>query len=288
MGKYSFLTVAGIVILSVIIIIGIFAPQFAPHDPNRINMAQALDAPSQEYPLGTDYLGRCIFSRLLYGSRISLSMAFAVNVICLAVSVPYGLISGGIGGKTDHVMMRIVEIFMAFPGIILAMAIAGTLGPSLKNTVIAMTAVSWAGSARFIRSLVIQIKDRDYITASYSCGTSRFKILATHILPNIAGQIVVMATIDMGYIILAMSGMSFLGLGVQPPAPEWGAMLSDCRPYFSIRRELIVYPGLAIVATVLAFSLIGESLRDMWAPDTRKEGSLRRKLFARKSTAAGS
>lgn len=288
MRRSSFPAAAGIFILLLIVLVGIFAPQLAPHDPNGINMTLTLASPSAEYPLGTDYLGRCTLSRILHGSRISLFMAFAVNIICLAVSVPYGLISGGIGGRTDHVMMRIVEIFMAFPGIILAMAIAGTLGPSLKNTIIAMTAVSWAGSARFIRSLVIQIKDRDYITASYACGTSRFKILVRHILPNIAGQIVVMATIDMGYIILAMSGMSFLGLGVQPPTAEWGAMLSDCRPYFSVKWELMLYPGLAIVATVLAFNLIGESLRDMWDPDTRKESFLRRKLFARKRTAEGS
>jgi len=238
----------------------------APHDPNLVNLEHKLKAPCKDFPLGTDHLGRCILSRLIYGTRISLSAAFMVMTFTIAISLVIGTYSGYMGGMVDNLFMRICDILLAFPNLILALAIVGMLGPSLVNVMIAMVAVQWVWYARMIRGMVLSVKESNFVLAARVCGTSGPLIVIRHILPNIISQIIVLATLDMGWVILNISGLSFLGLGVQPPAPEWGAMLNDGRQFLRSNPSLMIYPGLVILIVVLAFNLFGDALRDALDP----------------------
>ncbi len=267
------LALLGLVIIVVLIFVAIFAPFIAPHDPTQVNLERSLEPPSQAYPMGTDNLGRCVFSRVIYGSRISLATALVVVLIVMFLSIVVGTTSGFLGGWVDNVLMRLVDMILAFPSLILALAIAGILGPSLKNLMIAMAAVWWGGYARIIRSVVLSAKERTYILAARVSGTSSLKIILRHILPEVLSVVLVLATLDMGHIILSISGLSFLGLGAQPPTPEWGIMLSDGRAFMHSAPHLMIFPGLAIMITVLAFNLLGDGLRDAIDPRELKEGT---------------
>lgn len=260
------LAAAGLVIILGFIAVGVLAPFLAPHDPVDVNLDQTLLAPCREYPLGTDQLGRCLLSRIIWGTRVSLTTSFLVLLAILAISIPYGLLSGWFGGWVDNLLMRVVDVLLAFPNIILALVIAGMLGPSLTNTMLALASVSWVGFARLIRGLVLQVKKQEFILAARALGASSTRILFHHVLPNIIGPVVVLATLDLGWIILSISGLSFIGLGAQPPTPEWGTMLSDSRPYFQVEPNLMLFPGLAIMLTVLGFNLLGDGLRDAFDP----------------------
>lgn len=251
----------GGVIVIFFILIGIFAPYIAPSDPVQIDMGNKLSLPSWAYPLGTDHLGRCVLSRLIYGTRTSLYYSLIVLVIVFAISVPVGILAGYIGGKVDHIIMRLIDVLLAFPSLILSLAITGMLGPSLFNLLIAFAAVWWTGYARIIRSMVLQIRESDYIVAAKAAGSSHLQILLRHILFNAAQPIIVLASMEVGSIILSISGLSFLGLGAQPPIPEWGVMLNDSRPYIQTEPRLMLYPGLVIMLVVLGFNLLGEGLR---------------------------
>ncbi|WP_152393376.1 nickel transporter permease [Paenibacillus guangzhouensis] len=243
------------------IMIGVFAPSLVPSDPLQIHMDHRLSLPSWEYPLGTDHLGRCVLSRLIYGTRTSLLYALIVLGVVLAISVPVGLIAGYAGGKTDQLIMRIVDVLLAFPNLILALAVTGMLGPGPVNLLIAFSAVWWTGHARIIHGLVLQIKAQDFIIAAKASGSSHLKIMIKHILGNAARPILVLASMEVGTIILSLAGLSFLGLGVQPPAPEWGVMLNDSRPYMQTEPRLMLFPGLMILLAVLGFNLLGEGLK---------------------------
>ncbi|NQX47739.1 ABC transporter permease subunit [Paenibacillus tritici] len=260
---------AGIVL--VFIIAGLFAPWLSPSDPLQIHMEHKLSLPSWQYPLGTDHLGRCVLSRLIYGTRTSLYYSFIVLAIVFAISIPVGLLAGYAGGKIDHLMMRITDILLAFPSLILSLAITAMLGPSMKNLLIAFTAVWWTGYARVIRSMVLQIKERGYITAAKASGTSHVHIILRHILLNAARPILVLASMEVGTIMLSIAGLSFLGLGAQPPTPEWGIMLNDSRAYMQTEPRLMLYPGMVIMVAVLGFNLLGEGLRRS-AHDFNSEG----------------
>jgi peptide/nickel transport system permease protein len=249
-----------------IILAGILAPMLVPHDPVKVDLSQRLLSPGDAYLLGTDHLGRCIFSRLIYGVRISLGVALTVLTIVLTTGLVLGTVSGYLGGWVDNLFMRVVDILMAFPGIILALAIAGILGPSLPNIMIALAAVNWVGYARITRGMVLSIKEKEYVLAARACGTSDLRIVMRHILPNMLSPMIVFATLDMGAIILKISGLSFLGLGAQPPDPEWGAMLNDGRPYMQVAPWLMFFPGLSILLAVMAFNLLGDGLRDALDP----------------------
>jgi peptide/nickel transport system permease protein/nickel transport system permease protein len=266
-------------ILSIIIIVflfftGILAPLIAPHDPNLVNLEQKLEAPSREFPMGTDHLGRCLLSRLIYATGISLNTAFIVMALTISVSLVIGTYSGYVGGKVDNLLMRLCDVLLAFPNLILALAIVGMLGPSLVNVMLAMIAVHWVWYARMIRGMVLSLKESNFVLAAKVCGTGGPQIIMRHILPNIISQIIVLASLDMGWIILSISGLSFLGLGIQPPTPEWGAMLNDGRQFLRSNPSLMVYPGMVILIVVLAFNLLGDALRDVLDPKDFKQGGI--------------
>jgi len=275
----------GLVIILAILAAGLLAPQLAPHDPIKIDLSRRLLPPQMalhippkitfsqrpqllwgDFPLGTDHLGRCILSRLLYGTQVSLRTSFLALVIIMSVGVFVGILSGYVGGKLDSVVVSIIDVLLAFPGLILALAIAGMLGPSITNVMVSLAAVHWVGYARIIRGMVVSIKEKEYVLAARSCGTSEAGIVFRHILPNVLSPVIVLATLDMGSIILSISGLSFLGLGAQPPMPEWGAMLNDGRAYMQVAPWLMIFPGLAILLSVLAFNLMGDGLRDIFDP----------------------
>lgn len=256
----------GLIIILFIIIIGIFANYIAPNDPIKVDLSKRLHSPSHIYLLGTDHLGRCILSRLIYGIRVSFSTSFILLFIILTIGIIVGVTAGYFGGFIDNVIMRFIDIILAFPGLILDLAIAGILGPSLINLMIAIAAVQWVRYARIIRGMVLSIKEEEFVLAARVLGSSNFKIIKKHILPNIIPQIIILATLDMGSIILRISGLSFLGLGVQPPTPEWGAMLNDGRPYMQTAPWLMIFPGVSILIVVMAFNLLGDGLRDLLDP----------------------
>lgn len=260
------LALAGLVIILLVVAVGVLAPYLAPNDPERVILAHKLAVPSAQYPLGTDHLGRCILSRLIYGARLSLGTATIALVTIMLISIPLGALAGYLGGRLDNLLMRVIDVLLAFPGLVLALVIAGMLGPGLMNVMIATAAVWWVGYARVIRGVVLSVKEKEFILAARSSGTSHCGIIARHMLPNVLSPVIVLATLDMGSLILAISGLSFLGLGAQPPTPEWGAMLNDGRPYMQVMPQLMIYPGLAIMTVVLAFNLLGDGLRDALDP----------------------
>ena len=252
----------GLAIVLLFVAAAVFAPLIAPNDPLLVDVSHKLEGPSSTYWLGTDQLGRCIASRLLCGGRNSLLYGAIVLVITLLVGVPIGLISGYVGGKTDLFFMRVIDIFMAMPSFIVALAIAGTLGASGKNLVLSMSFVYWAGYARLSRALTIQVKEQNYMMALKAGGCGHTRIIFRHVLRNIAPSIIALATMEIGTIILAIAGFSFIGLGVQPPTPEWGIMLSDSKNFIQTFPQLMIYPGIVIVIVVMAFNLLGEGMKN--------------------------
>ena len=252
----------GLAIVLLFVAAAVFAPLIAPNDPLLVDVSHKLEGPSSTYWLGTDQLGRCIASRLLWGGRNSLLYGAIVLVITLLVGVPIGLISGYVGGKTDLFFMRVIDIFMAMPSFIVALAIAGTLGASGKNLVLSMSFVYWAGYARLSRALTIQVKEQNYMMALKAGGCGHTRIIFRHVLRNIAPSIIALATMEIGTIILAIAGFSFIGLGVQPPTPEWGILLSDSKNFIQTFPQLMIYPGIVIVIVVMAFNLLGEGMKN--------------------------
>lgn len=255
-------TKIGLCIVFAFILIALFAPVIAPNDPFLVEVANKLKGPSAKYWLGTDQLGRCIASRLIWGSRYSLMYSGIVLFLTLLIGVPIGLISGYVGGRVDQFIMRVIDIFMAMPSFIVALAIAGTLGASGKNLVLAMSLVYWASYARLTRALTIQVKEQSYMMALRAGGCSHRQMIFKHVLKNISPSIIALATIEVGSIILAIAGFSFIGLGVQPPTPEWGIMLSDSKNFIQTYPRLMVYPGLVIVIIVMAFNLLGDGMKN--------------------------
>ncbi|MCL6635095.1 MAG: nickel ABC transporter permease subunit NikC [Peptococcaceae bacterium] len=263
------LAAASLLIIVSITLLGVLAPLLAPHDPDLVDLEKKLKPPSWDYPLGTDHLGRCILSRLMHGARITLGAAVVVMALTIAVSLLAGTFSGYVGGPADHFFMRLCDMMLAFPNLVLALAIVGMLGPGLVNIMIAMVAVQWVWYARIIRGMVLSVRERPFVLAAKVSGTGAPHIVLRHILPNIISQVVVLATLDIGWVVLSLSGFSFLGLGVQPPTPEWGAMLNDARPCLRSNPAQMVYPGLMILMVVMAFNLLGDALRDALDPSEK-------------------
>lgn len=265
-------TLAAVALLIILfnILLAVFAPVFAPHDPNDVALERKLMPPNESYPLGTDHLGRCILSRLIYGARVSLGAAFAVMTVTLGISTVVGAAAGFAGGRVDAIIMRLCDIFLAFPSLILALALVGVMGPGLPNVVLALALSQWAWYARMIRGMVLSLKERNYVLAAKVAGTGQVSIIAKHILPNIFPQIAVLATLDVGWVILHIASMSFLGLGIQPPTPEWGAMINDGRQFLRGYPSLMAYPGLMILSVVMAFNLLGDALRDIADPKGKR------------------
>jgi len=262
------LAIFGIAIVGMWIILAVFAPWIAPYDPYSQEFDKFVP-PSAAHWMGTDELNRDVLSRVIYGARISLPYALLLVILSALIGSTIGAISGYFGGKVDSVIMRITDIFFAFPGIILAMAVAAALGPEIRNAVIAVTIVAWPVYARLVRSLILNAKQNDYVTASSLLGSSSLRTLLVDLRPNISGPVFVLAALEVGTALLLLSGLSFLGLGAQPPSAEWGAMVSMGAVNFD-RWWVGLFPGLAILTAVLAFNFIGDTLRDALDPRTAK------------------
>lgn len=260
--KLTPMTVLGILVLFAIILITLFGSGITSNDPLAVQMSERLKSTSIQYPLGTDHLGRCIFTRLIYGSQITLGISAVVIISVIVIGVPVGLFSGYIGGRIDTILMRFVDGVGALPEFLLAIAISGFLGASLKNLTLAIVLVKWIGYARVVRSIVLSEKEKEYILAAQVSGSRTFNILWKHLLPHIISPVVVLAAMDIGKVILTISSLSYLGLGVQQPTPEWGAMLNDGRPYFQAMPQFMIYPGVAIMLVVISCNLISDGLRD--------------------------
>lgn len=260
----------GFAVTSILVLLLLFtavaAPALAPYDPTQATMKDAFLEPSLQHLFGTDKLGRDCFSRVLYGARASLSGVLFLVASVFIVGTTMGVLSGYFGGKVDMVIMRISDMMISFPGMILAIAVAGIMGGSLVNAVIALTIVSWTKYARLARSLVMKIKRRDFVDAAIVNGGSPSHILWIHILPNILPMMVVTAAADIGALMMELAGLSFLGFGSQPPAPEWGLMLNEGRQQLQTAPWLMIFPGLAIFVTVVIFNLWGDNLRDVLDP----------------------
>ena len=256
---FSLLVVAAIAI----ILVGILAPVIATHSPYESNLHDAFIAPNSEHIFGTDKLGRDIFSRVIYGTRISLSAALILVILIFTIGTTLGVIAGYFGGIIDTIIMRISDMMISFPGMVLAIAMAGIMGASVKNAVIAITVVSWTKYARLSRSLVLKIKETDYIRAAKVTGCKTVHIITRHIIPNIISTLIITATTDIGTMILELSALSFLGFGAQSPQAEWGLMLNEGRAYVVDCPWLMIYPGLAICIVVIVYNLLGDNLRDI-------------------------
>lgn len=264
------LNLVGVVLIAVFLFLVAFGSLLAPHDPVQPNVAVKLQPPSSTYWFGTDELGRDILSRVMSGAKYSLGVAFIILSIAVLVGTIVGLIAGYAGGIVDELLMRVTDLFLAFPALVLAMAIAATLGRTLENTVIALTVVYWPWYARLVRGQVLWLKEREFVEAARAIGASPLRILGRHILPNTLAVVIVQLTLDVGYAVLATSGLSFIGLGAQPPTPEWGTMIAGARTFFREAWWYITFPGLALTLTVLGFNLLGDGLRDFLDPRTRR------------------
>ncbi len=262
----------GLLILVLFLIVSIFAPMLTQYDPIKLNLINALQAPTSEHIMGTDWQGRDVLTRILYGGRISLAIGFITVVIGLAVGIPVGTISGYYGGKFDLFVQRIIDILIAFPGILLAIVVVTVLGVGVEQVMIAVGISTIPIYTRLVRGSVLSVKEEGYITAAKSLGIGDARIIIRHILPNCLGPIIVMSTFRIATSILWAAGLGFLGLGAQPPDPEWGAMLSNGRVYMRTLPHLVIFPGLAIFFMVLGFNLLGDGLRDALDPRSRKYG----------------
>lgn len=260
--KYKIFSVLIIVAIA-IIMIGIFAPLISPYSPYEGNLYDAFQSPSSEHIFGTDKLGRDVFSRVIYGARISLTAALILVISIFTIGTVLGIISGYFGGIVDAIIMRISDMMISFPGMVLAIAMAGIMGANVKNAVIAIMVVSWTKYARLSRSLVLKIKETDYIHAAKVSGCKTIHIITRHIIPNIIPTLIITATTDIGTMILELSALSFLGFGAQSPQAEWGLMLNEGRAYMLDCPWLMIYPGLAICIVVVVYNLLGDNLRDI-------------------------
>lgn len=244
----------------------LLAPVLTPHDPTETDISQRFQKISAEHPLGTDHLGRDIFARIIYGARVSFGAVLGVCSCILVIGFVVGSISGYVGGRLDGFLMRLCDSLMTFPTFVLSMVFVGIFGTGMLNVILAIAMTHWAWYARLIRGLVLSLKTRGFVVASRVAGTSHAMVFLRHILPSVVVQIVVMATLDIGHMMLHVAGLSFLGLGVQPPTPEWGSMIGDAVPFIRTQPSLMFYPGLMIFLSTGAFNLLGDSLRDLLDP----------------------
>lgn len=263
------LAMLGLIILTLIVLTAIFANVLAPYDYTAQNLVNMKKFPSMEHPFGTDEFGRDILSRIIYGTRQSLVIGVGSIAIAVLAGGLIGLISGFYGGWLDNLLMRITDVMMAIPGMLLAIAIVAALGSSLKNLLIAIAIAKLPNFARIMRATVMSAREQEYVTASKVMGISNWKILLEDILPNSLSPMIVHATLGIAFAILTAAGMSFMGLGIQPPTPEWGAMISTAKNYIRDYPYMVMFPGAAIMITILALNLLGDGLRDALDPKLR-------------------
>ncbi len=268
----SRLNVLGVAIVALVLLLAVFGPLIAPQNPDQISLAAVLQGPSVHHWFGTDNLGRDLFSRVLVGTRISVEVAVIILSLSVTFGTTVGIVSGLVGGLVDEIVMRATDLFLAFPGFILAAAIAATLGPSLQHTVLALAVVFWPWYTRLIRGQVLSLREREFVLAARLARAGTMWIATRHLLRNVLAIVVVQVSLDVGYAILATSSLSFLGLGAQPPSPEWGAIIAEGRSYIQTAWWWSTFAGLALALTVLGFNLLGDGLRD-WI-DPRLRGSI--------------
>ena len=260
------LAIAGICLIILEALVAIMAPVLAPYDPLQMNLAEAFQTPNAQHWFGTDDVGRDLFSRILYGARYSLSSGVLAMIFGVVMGVIVGSIAGFFGGQVDNIIMRLLDVIQALPGMLLLIVLASMLGPGFLNTVIAMGVGAIMGNARMIRAQILKERTAEYIEACESINCSKFRIITSHLLPNCISPIIVSASMSIGNYVVLGSSMSFIGLGVQPPTPEWGALLADARAWISLYPHMVIVPGLMIAITVLAFNLLGDGLRDAMDP----------------------
>lgn len=270
--KRNPLTATGLSIVLLLVLVALLAPWIAPHpkDIGKTHIQERFLSPSLNHPFGTDDLGRDIFSRVIYGSRISLEVGILAIGLALLIGIPLGVIAGYSGGMIDEVIMRVTDTFLSFPSLLLAMVISAVLGPNLRNAMIAIAISWWPWYTRLLRSEAISTREEDFVTAARAIGCSGRRITFKHVLPNCLTPIIVQASMDFGSIILTCASLSFLGLGAQPPTPEWGLMLSTGRTFFLTHWWIVTFPGIAIFIVVLSFNLVGDGLREIIDPKMRK------------------
>ncbi|KSV62752.1 cytochrome C550 [Sinorhizobium sp. Sb3] len=256
----------GLFVLALLVLVAAFAPLIATHDPYAQDLANTLQAPGNGHLFGTDELGRDIFSRLVFGARITLTIIFLVSILVGPIGLIIGTTAGYLGGKVDTVMMRITDIFLSFPSLILSLAFVAALGPSLNNAIIAIALTSWPPIARLARAEAMTFRKADYISAARLQGASSTRIIFKSIMPMCLPSVLIRLTLNMATVILTAAGLGFLGLGAQPPLPEWGAMIATGRKYMLDSWWLVTFPGISILSVSLAFNLLGDGLRDALDP----------------------
>ena len=264
--------VLGLVIVATLSLAAVFAPLLSPHDPDAVDVGSKFLPPSSKYPLGTDHLGRDVLSRVLFGARLSIGSALVATAGIAIIGLVVGLLAGYLGGVVDALLSRLIDIVSALPSILLALAITAVLGLGLRNVIIAIVVSTWPVYARVVRGAVLAEREKAYVEAASASGASTVRILRRHVAPNIIGPVVVITTLELGITLLQISALSFLGLGVKPPAAEWGAMLSEGRTYLNRAPNMMLFPGSAIFLMVLGFNLLGDGLRDMIDPRVRSRG----------------
>ena len=259
-------TRVGLAIVVVFAMVALLAPWIAPYDPSLVDATNGFASPGAAHWLGTDNLGRDLLSRLMFGARWSLGIVLVSTLVIMSAGVAIGVAAGYAGGVLDGVLMRFVDAILSVPSLLLGLAIVGTLGPGIGSLMIGLASIWWVGYARVVRGLVLSLRERTFVDSARAIGATDRRIIARHILPSILPAVAVLASLEMGELVLAISGLSFLGLGAQPPTPEWGAMLNDGRTFFFTAPQLMVYPGLTISVAVMGFNLLGDGLRDALDP----------------------
>jgi peptide/nickel transport system permease protein len=267
----NFAFTSGLLLTVALVVVALAAPLLSPFDPDAQDTSRRLEAPSHQHLLGLDDLGRDVLSRILWGARVSLRVGFSVVLLASLIGISLGAISGYFGGIVDTAIMRITDILLAFPGILLAIALVAVLGPSLNNVILALATIGWVSYARLVRGQVLKVREMEYITAAKALGARSPRVIVLHVLPNVMNPVIVMATLGLAGAILAEAALSFLGLGVQPPTPSWGAMLTAGRRYLGLANHLAIFPGAAIMLAVMGLNFLGDGLIDALDPKYRKQ-----------------
>lgn len=260
------LATAGAIVLLILTLLAVFAPVIAPNDPEEVHTSERLRGPSWQYPLGQDALGRCIWSRMLFGARVSLTVGLLAGVISLGVGIVFGSLAGYFGGWVDLAIMRLAEVFMTIPQFLLVIAAVSIIGPSFNSVLVVIGLSSWTGYARVLRGEILSVKQMPFVEAAKAYGSNHWRILTKHVLPNCWSPLIVMVTMNVASVILLESSLSFLGFGIQEPQASWGSILSQGRVYFQTAPHIATFPGVAIMLAVLAFNLLGDGLRDALDP----------------------
>jgi ABC-type dipeptide/oligopeptide/nickel transport system permease subunit len=261
--------VVGLIFIIMLVLVAVFAPVLSPYDPYKGDTAMRGDGPSREFLLGNDAIGRDMLSRLIYGTRVALIVGILASAIAMAIGVTVGALSGFFGGWVDTLLSRVVDTLMAFPTLALLITLSAVVGPSLTMVVIAIGTTVWASYARVVRADIMSLRQRDFIVAAQAVGATSGRVMFRHLIPNVLGPVVVLASLSIGNLIILESALSFLGVGVTPPTASWGGMLSDGRAYIRTYPHISIVPGIAITITVLAFNLLGDGVRDALDPKQR-------------------